>query len=275
MKVALIISGMARTYREAYPLFYENFIKTLEADVDVYLHAWDVTGSIVFSVEGDKVQKDVQKNEIANADDLRTVFSPKKMVIEEYSSFEMRHTAKSEYLSRYASRKYIGIISQWYKAKRNFDMIDDPLSYDFIIRGRFDLAVVEPFDWQTFLNDPIKRRSLCYPDIENYGLDYLNSEICDVIAVGNPRNIQAYCCLYDRLIDGSYEHLCEVVKPHISSEFLMSWNLREMAIPCARLPIRFAIVRSSDYWDHQGHQEAKKFLEGWRANNPMPAPIAK
>ena len=131
MKVALMLSGLPRKVNEGYNATWKHIIENY--DTDVYLHAW----------------KDEEWEKVSE-----TYTNVKSLQIQEPFKFthfkegiSLPHKDTSRPLPQYdvmSCFRQFPMVYSWQKVYQ--DLYDTNISYDFIIRSRYDLGVRYPID---------------------------------------------------------------------------------------------------------------------------------
>lgn len=127
MKVALLLSGLARNVKEGYDSFFKNVIEDYKADV--YLHYW----------------KDGEWDEVLK------VYSPKKYLCVEpfpFTEYKKGVQSPNDKLARpiypYDVAGNFTALPMFWGWQSVYSLIED--DYDCIIKSRFDLACDERLD---------------------------------------------------------------------------------------------------------------------------------
>jgi hypothetical protein len=126
MKVALVISGLARKVEEGYTQYFKNIIDNY--DTDVYLHYWEDTNY-------DEYKK------------VLDVYSPKKYIALKPFSFEKYQIgisvangmdSTSRPMPEYGIKGCFNSLPIFYGWQSAFNLIEE--KYDCIIRSRYDIG---------------------------------------------------------------------------------------------------------------------------------------
>jgi len=126
-KIALCLSGQARSWRESYPFLKKNLLDI--HDVDIYYHTWVEKGSTDYIVGMDELYKPLGSrfNTPFNKDNINAkyprVASPNFPACNTYSMFYSIFMAN---------------------LIRKENEIDRNKKYDIVIRSRFDYALNTP-----------------------------------------------------------------------------------------------------------------------------------
>jgi hypothetical protein len=149
MKVALVLTGLARCWEKAYPSFKQYFIDRY--DTDVYIDIWSEVGyyngsaylqsptdEFVKLADGDKGFH--TSGERVDVNKLIEVYNPAAIRVEDFSKFEP--TAEElavEFTKAYTRPK--NTISQAYKIYQGLDLTTADYEHDLVVRARPDLVI--------------------------------------------------------------------------------------------------------------------------------------
>lgn len=176
-KVAVCVSGLYRNHIESLLSIKNNIIDPLYADV--FVHTWDQK-SIWTGIGGysnytrlfgfDSKLKTIIPSEVQNlknlerflpktfnslkeprfvnwnAEEIKNILKPKKIIIENQLDFENKLDNKSNYITRGSLNQ----IKMFYGMKQSFDLALDFDEYDYIIRIRPDVLVENKVSIDTF-----------------------------------------------------------------------------------------------------------------------------
>ena len=132
MKVALLLTGLARKVEEGYNSTWKHVIENY--DTDVYLHAWK-------DEEWEKVPQ-IYTNKIKSLH----IQDPFKFTHFK-QGIALPHADKSRPLPQYdvmSCFRQLPMVYSWQKAYQI--LYDTNISYDFVIRSRYDMGVHHPID---------------------------------------------------------------------------------------------------------------------------------
>lgn len=193
MKIALCLSGQARSWRESYPYVKKNLLDLHE--VDIYYHTWVGKGSTDYIVGMDELYKPLGSkfNTPFNGDTIDAryprVASP---------NFPARNTYSMFYSVFMAN------------LVRKENEIDRNKKYDIVVRSRFDYALNTP------LKTDIEHNKVYVPNCrENPQRSFCN----DQFAWGSPTVMDLY--------SNTYVHLDALYKAGVTmnGEEMLSANL--------------------------------------------------
>lgn len=203
MKVAIVLTGHMRCWKQVYPNFKQRLVERY--DPDIFIETWeDEAYWDPHSQHG--IVKDAPK---VNFDDLRNTYRPIAM---RFDSYEKYQTSFEERAKQYSNFYHVpkNIISMLFKLGRGILMLEDYMfltgkTYDLVIRMRPDLVFNEPLPQF----DPNKFYTLGYRN-------HMGQGTSDMIQVGNFFTIS----LFSKLL----HHLPQIYRetgllcPHVVSE---------------------------------------------------------
>ncbi len=205
-RVAIVLAGLSRSFRRTYKSLYDNLInKYPRIKFDIYISTWNITGNVN---EDDRDQEaSLDKNyinkEILSEDDivkLNELYHPIKLEVEDYvereqhildyyECFKKRYDYDCEQL-----RIFNGLFAQYYKINKSFQLIDDPDSYNLIIRTRLDLEIkCKTLDWDKLFRLR-KDRLIAMEEWDPLGIK-------DLLILGSPSAMKIYMSMYDYLTE--------------------------------------------------------------------------
>jgi len=192
MKIALIITGLARRYEMAYPSTKKFFLD--RHDVDIYLSTW--THSYDYPIGGALERPEtIEEFHKVDTDHFLELYKPHKYHIEDTEKFLKNRFPSIKldlpvFLRRGNSVSIERYRNQWYIVKKGFELISDPYKYDVIVRLRTDmifteLTIQEPKDYTIIVDRDV-------PADNTYG---------DWFAYGDPVTMSKYCTMFDYIED--------------------------------------------------------------------------
>jgi uridine kinase len=137
----------------------------------------------------------------------------------------------------YQELKQQNAYRQWYKLKRVFSILSKPEEYDYIIRIRPDLFLLESPDSFLELLKNLQPNKLYLPygfNIYDAKLQTDKESINDQFAIGSPNIMKMYTALFD----------CFEMEFDTCSEITLASYLTKMQIPIQRIPISYKLVLS-------------------------------
>tara|TARA_R110002153_G_scaffold112215_2_gene254168 strand:+ start:4836 stop:5522 length:687 start_codon:yes stop_codon:yes gene_type:complete len=162
MKIAICFSGQPRFVEEGYKLFEKNLIGFESADI--FSHTWESSkkGNHWNLTREDSIQEVLNLYKITDYVDepQKNDIAPQGLSDEEFVHWSM-------FYSVYKSNE----IKKQYESKHN-------IKYDFVIRTRFDCALLEPLDVTKYSSDLVYS-----PWIHKHGviMDWLNFSNSNII----------------------------------------------------------------------------------------------
>lgn len=192
MKVALLLTGFLRTYKENYNLLYDNFI--LEYDPDIYISTWSkneqrfgtdlnkINVNEVIDLYGYNLKNIVISNNDITFQDI--IYNDRPNDIFKISDRAKEH--KDIWIDR--------LRRQWYLLYKGFNLIEEE-KYDIILRTRFDL--------QLFYINLIKDAFVIPKDMG--GWDY-----SDHLAYGDYNTMKIYLQLFKHINYLYQEHNIDI-----------------------------------------------------------------
>ena len=193
LKIAVILTGHARSYKECFPSVKAHLLDRY--DVDVYVSTWNYSQS----GRNDPLEP-------IDVNDVIETYNPKKYHIENWIEY-FQNKVPIPYVNEGACRNWMGcatapecqnkcrslegIRDQYYIVKKGFELIENPNEYDLILRFRFDM------DFFKFeIDELIDEHSIMMHRV--WWEEEWNSFICsDQFAYGKPQVMEKYCKLYD------------------------------------------------------------------------------
>lgn len=132
MKIALCMSGLARTFKQCYQSYWDNILSQYDCDVFVY------------------VSKD------ANSDSMDVMKCVKKIVLEQNPTLDEKDLVRYKLQCKRYSMQ--GILQQLWKIKMCHNLMLDyqkehNIAYDWVIRCRPDLKIIRKIDDLTKLDN--------------------------------------------------------------------------------------------------------------------------
>jgi hypothetical protein len=208
MKIALCLSGLARTFKKCYQSYIDNIINLYDCDVFVF------------------VSKD------ANSSDMDLIKPTKKVILEKNPSLDEKNYVK------YISKKYTiqGFLQQFWKIEQCHNLMleygkQNNIKYDWVIRSRPDIRMKRPIDDlksldNSYLYIPVHHPKQTFFDQEShYRKDYVFNynewpSMNDRFAIGSEKLMGIYAARYAKL-DEYYKW-----RPLMNSEFSLNGHLR-------------------------------------------------
>lgn len=189
MRVALCISGQMRTYKECFDLLNKNILQTLSPDI--FIHTWEGSGI------SHKEKKDTEEG-IVTFDDLKNLYNPKDIVIENFeSSFleEYKGVKVPEVLKKKEPSNYKGSIPLFYKMyecnklKKEYEK-KHKFKYDVVIKLRPDLMILDKMALNSIDSDKLY--------FSDYAINQ-HHQISDKFAYGSSTVMDQYTNVWEHL----------------------------------------------------------------------------
>jgi len=237
MRVAIIIAGHLRCWKQMFPYFKTNFIDKYN-NPDIFISTWNDEGWWKWGNE-----KGIYENsDKINFDEVRDAYKPKDLKYENYDDYDAAFKIRAD---KFANK--IGwpknVVSMTYRWAVGCTMLEyyehyNNIEYDLIIRTRTDLEILG--DLPEF--NPNK-----FYIVHN---DYAQGGYNDVIHIGNKHDIFAINMMYSRL-EELYEKEGQFC-PHVFAKNIVE----EHDIPLISLPNGYRIWNTP--WGQ--HQDVHKYI---------------
>lgn len=140
MKVAVVLTGHLRCWRDVLPNFKEKIVNRYNPDV--FIHTWNEEG---WWIPGDKQNEKgyFEETPLINRDEIIEAYQPKGLAIEDWKNYNELFEYRGSYYKNFAHRPK-NIISMFHKLNRGISMLEDYVSqtgeyYDLVIRMRPDI----------------------------------------------------------------------------------------------------------------------------------------
>jgi hypothetical protein len=144
MKIAICMSGQARTWRTAKDNILSYFnIREKDVQIDYFIHTWDIN-QYRRKEDINWIQRTNIKILPTEKDELISAFNPIDIEIEEYK--------EGEHVTLWASLLYSFMKSVWLKRKYE---IENDFKYDIVVKARLDVNY--PIIGRCNLNLPLKK----------------------------------------------------------------------------------------------------------------------
>ena len=228
MKVAIVITGHMRCWKQLAPHFKEKYINVYNPDI--YISTWNTEGWWQW---GDYFKQ----SPLVNADELREFYKPKRLVVEPFDPlFNYLFTEKAtKYTNAIGHPK--NMISMFYKWMSGINLLED--QYDLVIRMRPDVQYLNhlpDFDPSNFYVAEI-------PGLKQGGLG-------DMFHAGNQADMSSFCSIFDYL-DPLYQQTDSFCTHLLSQQHAKNLNLKLIEF------INEYILHNTPFGSHQ---DVLKFL---------------
>jgi hypothetical protein len=220
MKVALVLTGLMRGWKKAYPSFKQYVLDRYETDV--YIDTWSEVGwytgksylpetpeGFVKLAEGDKGFH--PSGELIDASKILDVYKPVSFYIDDFSRFEYQIELISNQFERAFTRPK-NTVAQAFKVINGVAQLaaNSDNSYDVVVRARPDIVLEHDpgqFNPDVFLTLPSRNKR--------------GRGTGDSIQIGSATNIQLYAEMFYEL-----ESLYATIGYSCPHEFASSWITR-------------------------------------------------
>lgn len=208
-KLALCLSGQARSYNKAYEYIKRNLLN--HYDVDVFLHTWRPNTSRVALYEG-----------------LRNLYDPVNFVMDEC----LPETANNDLPVPNASHPANFCTSMFYSIYRANDLCVkyaelNGVKYDYVIRCRYDIALNSVIDFTTLKPGTVYTSK----DTEEP-----NPLLNDQFAICEPQTMNIYASTYLNLRWHSTRGV------PLCGHAMLEANLKHFSVPVERIDINHPFV---------------------------------
>ena len=192
MKIALILTGHSRKYKECYDSI-KKFILD-QHDVDIYLSTWNKTQVSIIAPQ----VHDIDVNEVINTyrpvscfiQDYDTYYNNRFAPIDIHSNPRIDDVFKTNARAIEHGSKWVERLrDQWYIVKEGWELISNPSKYDIIIRLRLD----------TRINNMVINRTDGLVVANKFNPHTCGTIISDHITYGNPENMAKFCRMFDNI----------------------------------------------------------------------------
>lgn len=162
-KIAMIMSGDLRCFKECYEFTRKNIIEV--TNCDIYMHTYKCPEAI----------------------DAILLYNPKAIIINEKSEKYNKKIKEICKIHKDPVTHVDNVMNMWKNIKLSFDLIEE--EYDLIIKSRYDLIINEKINLNNikseFINIPI-------------GYDFRDG-LNDLFAIGNLSNMKYYCNMIKKI----------------------------------------------------------------------------
>ena len=141
MKMAVLLPGMTRRHRKCLPNFNDVFGAYRP---DVFSSMWDVDGCLLSKDYRAAADSPSVSVELISPQAVDEEFGFKRMRVESWSQWLGNHLDMiADYCELHPSAgeqmMANGVFGQYHQVSQTFNLIDNPESYDLIVRWRFDI----------------------------------------------------------------------------------------------------------------------------------------
>lgn len=219
-RVALCLSGHARTYESTYWFWKNNLMSQYQTDV--FIHLWDTVGPRSFGQDRtehnplprDDFDSGIVRSAKLDIDHIVNMWNPIAITIEQYDPMHDIFSEMVKPIIEERNRRGIpagfehhhplSVRSMLYKRYRCNEMKtqferDHHFTYDLVIQSRTDVALAQPI-----INDVWADRTNLY--FHNCRSITPDPEINDFGAMGTSNQIDLWCNLYNK-VDGIFNRI--------------------------------------------------------------------
>jgi hypothetical protein len=209
MRVAIIIAGHLRCWKQMYPYFKANFIDKYDTP-DIFISTWNDEGWWTWGND----KGIYESSDPINFDEVRQAYQPKDLKHDNYDEYDVFFRERSEkFINKIGwPKNVISMTYRWLDGCRLLDYYakSNNIHYDLVIRTRTDLEVIGDL--------PNFNPSNFYI-IHN---DYHQGGLNDVIHVGNMNDIFTVNTMYLQL-EELYNKL-DMFCPHVFAQEIVRTN---------------------------------------------------
>ena len=243
MKIALLLSGQPRRYRNGYKELKKWFLDRY--DIDVYLHAWEAKEFHKFNFFNRGKLEKIHHVDTDLYDNLVNWYQPKDYIFEKQIQFDKKDI-KGKNNQRLNSQ-----MGMWMSLKRSWDLMDkSEVQYDLIFKTRYDLLFTHRIANNCSLLEDLTQFNPEYLHYFGYADSWPHThyQMNDQIAIGGYDVMKIYCNLFPQMLntiftDSSYSKDYEDV---FINETLIFHYLKTNNIPMSPIDSGFNGLRGID-----------------------------
>lgn len=203
MKVAVVLTGHLRSWRQVYPNFHEKIVSRYAPDI--FIHSWTDEGWW----DPESTTGYVDGSDRVDVEEVSELYQPVGIELEDFREHQDQFDKRAELFDNSLHRKR-NIISMFYKIKRGVDLMNaSGNSYDMVIRMRPDLVFFDNLP----LIDPDKFYTINHKSGTGKGTG-------DMFQAGSQASITKFGAAYDRL-EEIYSHT-DILCPHVITKYLIN-----------------------------------------------------
>lgn len=187
MKLALLLYGHLRTYKQCYLNLHKFFLN--QHNVDVFIHTWDETEAKTISWHSDHMP--VSRT---NENEIVQIYKPTQLRIEHQPETPHDKTSRGTNISSRGQQFMLYSLHASNELKRQYE-IDNNFKYDAIVKIRPDILLnsnlpIKPVKHNQVLIAGNKKTPL----FSNRVYDY---QACDIINISSSDNMNTICDVYN------------------------------------------------------------------------------
>ena len=189
MKVAIVLSGHMRCWKQVFPNFQEHFLTRYSPDI--FIHTWDDEG---WWVPQEGAMGVHERSDALDADAVRAAYNPVKMVVEHFADFEPVFAERVKTFTNFYHRPR-NIVSMFYKMGMGMGLLTEHIlktgtKYDLVIRMRPDMILHQPMpDF-----DPAKFYTLAHRN-------HMGGGTGDMFQIGSYESVSCFATIGTKLED--------------------------------------------------------------------------
>lgn len=226
MRIAYLLSGFSRVYRDTAPLLKKNVLNILRAkhEVDIFISTWKLTDRGGY--------EEFHKDPVS---ELRKHYKNSNILIEKNWSFENRY------------------VSDFYRRKEAWGMMCEEEHrrnkvYDIVFRDRMDTVHFRPFPLRELEN--LDEEKIYFP---RYKDDECKDPFQDWIAYGSRKAMESYYGVYENIKDRSCEYNIESLMTETPKLYTPEWVLYA-GLRAANRPWELSSYEVTPYDRHFGNR---------------------
>ena len=194
MKIAILVSGQPRRYRNGFKDLKKWFLDRY--DCDVYLHAWDAPEFHKYNFFDEGKLQHIYKTNNNIYTNLVDWYKPKAHLFEPAIKFDAAD------LKGPNNQRLDSQMSMWLSLKRAWDLMEESgIKYDLVIKTRYDLL----FTHRVANNCPLVEDVTQYDPNVVHHFEYpphweMADQINDTFAVGGYDVMKTYCSVFTQML---------------------------------------------------------------------------
>ena len=230
MRIAFCVSGQPRFFEKGYSFFKTNLFDTnSDCQIDTFIHSWFDSDKI--GTPYDSSSWNINRSDVVRADTqsrINELYAPKKMILEKQRHFPLARDYSS-FMAKTPPHILFSLsysIMQSIELKRSYEL-ENGFTYDWVIRGRFDWALMTPIKLSNYDNNGF-----------NIPGDIPGDDMNDQFAFSSSANMDHYAKLHHNIDD-----IWVAGKTRLSGESLLGRHLLNSNTPILRQDINYSIIR--------------------------------
>lgn len=256
-KIALCLSGQARTWKKCYQNWFDN-LSHIPCQIDIFAHFWDyntmpmqvwskntTNNSMKFE---DVKLSDFEKNEIVE------ILKPKNIIFEQKLNiptnfYKVKNKVSWWTVDQFNSLLKSSIIKKKYELDNNFQ-------YDVVIRMRSDLHFTSKIE----IDDPVVE-NMVYVTHTSWDSTYNSFRISDIFFMADSPTYDQAAAFYDFFphIDAKYV-TNDNNKLHYPPELAFYYYLKSVGINIQGTGLDIKVMRTPEYVAIKGHLDGYEII---------------